>query len=380
VGKLLVAARPQEPVVGNIVRRVLGVIREEDEARGESDMSSMGSETGSLPQTPQTEASPFISSLSPSGITPRRDISEPFSGNRPSLLSQNTSPPGRPQPTSMFSIMAHPTMASPGTSSPAGRSGTVTPSMGASFSAGTDFREEVTQGILEIIDELEQSDEQIASYALEHIHPSEVIFTYSASLTVQRFLLKAASKRKFTLIHAEAYPNNHRKSHALATGRIDEDDELDAKSFQKRLTSAGITVILIPDSAIFAVMSRVNKAILGAHAILSNGSIVAVAGTKTIAEAARVHHVPVLVLAGTYKLSPIYPHNPSIFVQYGNVEEVIKYQDGGMRQPNIDVSNPIYEIVDSSAIDLFVTNVGAVAGGYLYREVRGQYRDEDVEL
>ena len=256
----------------------------------------------------------------------------------------------------------------------------MTPSMGASFSAGTDFREEVTQGILEIIDELEQSDEQIASYALEHIHPSEVIFTYSASLTVQRFLLKAASKRKFTLIHAEAYPNNHRKSHALATGRIDEDDELDAKSFQKRLTSAGITVILIPDSAIFAVMSRVNKAILGAHAILSNGSIVAVAGTKTIAEAARVHHVPVLVLAGTYKLSPIYPHNPSIFVQYGNVEEVIKYQDGGMRQPNIDVSNPIYEIVDSSAIDLFVTNVGAVAGGYLYREVRGQYRDEDVEL
>lgn len=391
MGKRLVAARPQEPVVGNIVRRVLGVIRDEDESRGESDMSSTGSETGSLPQTPQTEASPFLSAFSPSSITPRRDISEPFSGNRPSPLSQNTGLPGRPQPKSMFSIIAQAPMASsPGTSSPAGRSGTVTPSMGASFSASAEFRDEVLEAIKEIIDEVEQSDEQIASYALEHIHPGEIIFTYSVSLTVQRFLLKAASKRKFTLLNAEAYPNNNRKSHALATGRIDnEEDDLDLKSehdemelkvFQRPLTAAGITVVLIPDSATFAVMSRVNKVILGAHAVLSNGSILADAGTKTVAEAARAHHVPLLVLAGTYKLSPMYPHDPSAFVQYGNVESVIEYQDAGMRLPNVEVSNPVYEFVDSSKIDLFVTNVGAVASGYLYREVRGQYRDEDVEL
>lgn len=253
--------------------------------------------------------------------------------------------------------------------------------MGASFGASTDFREEVKQGIMEIIDELTQSDEQIANYALEHIHPSEIIFTYSASLTVQRFLLKAASKRKFTLIQAEAYPNHHQKSHALATGRIDnEGDELDAESFQKPLTAAGITVIMVPDSAIFAVMSRVNKVILGAHAVLSNGSTVATAGTKIVAKAAQYHHVPVLVLAGTYKLSPEYPHDPSNFVDYGNVVKVVKFQDGAMKVPSIEISNPIYDLVDSSDVDLFVTNLGGVASGYLYRVVREQYRDEDVEL
>ena len=368
--------------MGNIIRRVLGLIRdEEDDNKGESDLSSLGSDAGSRPHTPQTETSPLGVSFSPPVIAPRRDFSEPFPSNRPPLISQHTGAHGRPPVTSMFSILAHTTMASPGSSSPAGRSGTATPSMGASFSASTDFREEVKQGIMEIIDELTQSDEQIANYALEHIHPSEIIFTYSASLTVQRFLLKAASKRKFTLIHAEAYPNHHQKSHALATGRMDsEGDELDAESFQKPLTSAGITVIVIPDSAIFAVMSRVNKVILGAHAILSNGSIVAAAGTKIVAKAARYHHVPVLVLAGTYKLSPKYPHDPSIFVEYGNVEKVVKFQDGAMKLPNIEVSNPIYDLVDSKDIDLFVTNLGGVASGYVYRVVREQYRDEDAEL
>jgi translation initiation factor eIF-2B subunit beta len=368
--------------VGNIIRRVLGLIRDEqDDTRGESDLSSPGSDTGSRPHTPQTEASPSGVSFSPPSIAPRRDFSEPFTSSRPPLISQHTGAHGRPPVTSMFSILAHTTMASPGSSSPAGRSGTATPSMGASFSASADFREEVKQGITEIIDELTQSDEQIANYALEHIHPSEIIFTYSASLTVQRFLLKAASKRKFTLIHAEAYPNHHQKSHAIVTGRMDsEGDELNAESFQKPLTSAGVSVIMIPDSAIFAVMSRVNKVILGAHTILSNGSIVAAAGTKIVAKAARYHHVPVLVLAGTYKLSPKYPHDPSIFVEYGNVEKVVNFQDGAMKLPNIDVSNPIYDLVDSKDIDLIVTNLGGVASGYLYRVVREQYRDEDAEL
>lgn len=382
VGRRLVAAQPRELVVGNIIRRVLGLIRdEEDDSKGESDLSSLGSDAGSRPHTPQTDTSPLGVSFSPPSIAPRRDFSEPFPSNRPPLLSQHTGAHGRPPVTSMFSILAHPSMATPGSSSPAARSGTATPSMAASFGASTDFREEVKQGIMEIIDELTQSDEQIANYALEHIHPTEIIFTYSASLTVQRFLLKAASKRKFTLIHAEAYPNHHQKSYALATGRIDsEGDELDAESFQKPLISAGITVVVIPDSAMFAVMSRVNKVVLGAHAVLSNGSVVAAAGTKTVAKAARYHHVPVLVLAGTYKLSLKYPHDASIFVEYGNVEKVVKFQNGAMKLPNIEISNPIYDLVDANDIDLFVTNLGGVTSGYLYRVVREQYREEDGKL
>jgi translation initiation factor eIF-2B subunit beta len=244
-----------------------------------------------------------------------------------------------------------------------------------------DIRQEVIEGIAEIIDELEQSDEQIASYALEHIHSNEVILTYSSSTTVQRFLLKAASKRKFTVIHAESYPNNHQKVHSLVTGNHNplNEDSLPAETFQKTLTASGITVILIPDSVIFAIMSRVNKVILGTHAILSNGALLAASGTKLVAKAAKAHHVPVVVLSGTYKLSPKYPYDPDRYMEYGDVSKVFPYQDVEMVE-KVEVENPIFDFVGPECVDMYVTNLGGHAPSYLYRIVRDQYRDEDLDF
>lgn len=245
-----------------------------------------------------------------------------------------------------------------------------------------DIRQEVIEGIGEIIDELEQSDEQIASYALEHIHANEVILTYSSSTTVQRFLLKAASKRKFTVIHAESYPNNHQKVHSLITGNpkpSNEDTAIVADAFHKTLTASGITVILIPDSAIFALMSRVNKVILGVHAILSNGAFLAAAGSKLVAKAAQAHHVPVVVLSATYKLCPQYPYDADSYIEYGDVSKVFPYQDGEMVE-RVQVENPRWDFVGPECVDMYVTNLGGHAPSYLYRVVRDQYRDEDLDF
>lgn len=244
-----------------------------------------------------------------------------------------------------------------------------------------DIRQEVIEGIGEIIDELEQSDEQIASYALEHIHADEVILTYSASTTVQRFLLKAASRRKFTVIHAEAYPNNHQKVHALVTGNQHpySGDGVPAETFHKTLTAAGITVVLIPDSALFAIMSRVNKVILSTHAILSNGALLAASGTKLVVKAAKAHRVPVVVLSGTYKLSPKYPYDPDVYREYGDVSRVFPFQDGELVD-KLEVENPIFDFVEPDGVDMYVTNLGGHAPSYLYRIIRDQYRDEDVDL
>jgi len=236
------------------------------------------------------------------------------------------------------------------------------------------------EGIGEIIDELDQADEQIANYASEHIHPNEIILTYASSVTVQRFLLKAASKRKFTVIHAEAYPNNHTKTHALITGIAGQGGEdLSADSFQKPLTAAGIAVVLIPDSAIFAVMSRVNKVIIGTHAVLANGALMAAAGTKMVAKAARVHQTPVIVLSGTYKLSPRYPYDPDSFLEFGDPSKMFSSRDGDLTE-QVEVENPIFDFVPPDLVDLYITNLGGHAPSYLYRIIKDQYRDEDVDL
>lgn len=46
---------------------------------------------------------------------------------------------------------------------------------------------------------------------------------------------------------------------------------------------------------------QVSKVLLGAHALLANGSVMSRVGTAQLALVARVHNVPVLVCCETYK-------------------------------------------------------------------------------
>lgn len=59
------------------------------------------------------------------------------------------------------------------------------------------------------------------------------------------------------------------------------------------LAGAHISTTLIPDSAIFAMMARVNKVIIGTHSVMANGGLKAVCGTHTLALAAKHYSVPV---------------------------------------------------------------------------------------
>ncbi len=103
------------------------------------------------------------------------------------------------------------------------------------------------------------SAHNIAAQALEHIHVNEIIMTMGASCflppphlstppltaghsnTVEAFLKAAAKKRPFHVIVAETAPSFQGQELAAALG------------------AAGIETTLITDSAVFAMMSRVNK-------------------------------------------------------------------------------------------------------------------------
>lgn len=385
MGRRLVAAQPREMVVGNIVRRVLGLIRDEaeDEREGEFSLSSdAGSDSrphtphvgeGQSPSRPSLQVHNVSSPLRPSGSDPTDTGTEALtketsnlrhdkperSSSRPPLVA--THPPIAPTPAppvlSMFSLLSHPETGSPQPISPV--SGATGGQAGMHGPGNVkDLRAEVLDGIGEIIEELGQVDDQIAGYALEHIHSNEIILTHTSSSTVQKFLLKAAAKRKFTVIHAESYPNNHETTHSTVSGKsMDRDEEtLSAESFQKPLIELGITVILIPDSAVFALMSRVNKVILGTHSVLANGGLVAAAGTGGIAKAAKVHQTPVVVVSGVYKLSPVYPFDFDSLIEYGNASDVVGFEDGDMVD-KIDVENPLYDYVPAELIDLYITNL-----------------------
>lgn len=378
VGQRLVAAQPRELAIGNVVRRVLGVIREEAEEDREGETSGYSDAgTDSRPQTPR-ETTPRLSD-SPSSsfrsiassLRMQNGTDHAFGGpkggvQRPSLFTSHASYAAAnvvPTVQSMFSLLSHPgsntasPTATPGSQSPGAH---LPPSdqAFASPSAAKDLKAEVVEGIQEILEELNQADEQIAGYALEHIHSNEIILTHSSSVTVQKFLLKAAAKRKFAVVHVESYPNDHEAIHAAMIGKSkgDSDDDLGSEMFTKTLTSAGITVILIPDSAVFALMSRVNKVVLGAHALLANGSLIATAGTKAIAKAARVHSTHVIVLSAVYQLSPVYPFDPDGLMESGDPSKVVSYDNGDF-VAEVDIENPLFDYVPADVVDLYITNL-----------------------
>ena len=378
VGQRLVSAQPRELAIGNIVRRVLGVIREEAEEDREGETSGYSDAgTDSRPHTPRDQdvRSPeystiplksFTSSPLRHGEDEQAEVPGQGGPQRPPLLTSHASyavTNTAPTVTSMFSLLSQPISNIPSpTTSPGSQSPGIHQSLSgqalSNLTAAKDLKAEVVEGIQEILEELTQADDQIAGYALEHIHSNEVILTHTSSVTVQKFLLKAATKRKFTVIHAEAYPNNHEETHAAAVGNIkgDSDEDLGAEKFQKALTAAGITVILIPDSAVFALMSRVNKVILGTHVVLANGGLVAAAGAKAVAKAAKLHSTPVVALSGVYKLSPVYPFDMDSLMENGDPSKVIGYDDGGFVD-KVKIENPLFDYVPVELVNLYITNL-----------------------
>lgn len=378
VGRRLTSAQPREVVVGNIVRRVLGLVREVVNENMDADTNAT-SDVGHSPnlQAPhRPNLSSTISSFSPlkhAAVEPMHaSISENLSDSgelskRPPLTSSHTSY-GGPLSHSLFGLFSHPDTPSvastpTGQQSPTGKGSLTTLNLErladfGSKNASIDLKAEVMDGIRELQDELEQSDELIASHALDHIHSNEIILTHTASTSVQKFLLAAARKRKFTVVHAETHPHDHTATHGIVlTGRKRHNEEGgEEEGSWKPLIAAGIEVYVIPDSHVFAIMSRVNKVILATHTVLANGGLVAAAGAAMIARAAKDHQTPVVVVSGVYKLSPVYPFDQDELIEYGDAGSVVPYEDGDFVD-KVDVENPLYDYVPADLVNLYITNL-----------------------
>ncbi|XP_026680378.1 translation initiation factor eIF-2B subunit beta [Diaphorina citri] len=116
--------------------------------------------------------------------------------------------------------------------------------------------------------------DNVSSQACEHIHSNEIILTLGYSKIVELFLKNAAQHRKFQCIVMENSPEN--KGHELAVS----------------LAKSKIQTVLIPDSAMFGLISRVNKIIIGTHTVMANGGLRSVCGTHAVALAAQHYSIP----------------------------------------------------------------------------------------
>ena len=248
----------REPAIGNVVRRLMCVVREETIAHEAQQQS----------QQQQGRTNLSLSSMLwalPQHVTVHKRTSSSVGKEklRSESLSSVTSEVGRD-----------------------------TESLPQYFlSSKPELKTNVMEAIQEMKDELEDLHKIINEQAPNHVHADEVILTYARSKTVELFLKAAAAKkRKFQVIVCEGAP--HFGGHSMA----------------KSLAKAGIETTVIHDSAVFAIMARVNKVLLPAHAVLANGGLIAPSGSHLVALAAKHNSVPVVTITGIFKLCPMFPH------------------------------------------------------------------------
>ncbi len=135
--------------------------------------------------------------------------------------------------------------------------------------------------------------------------------------------------------------------------------------FQGRLTAkvlseAGIPVTLIIDSAARYFMPKVDKVIVGADVVTSNGAVVNKIGTSQIALAAKEARVRVFVGAETYKFSPSTILGELVEIEQRASSEVIPAEELS-RMKGVSVANPAFDVTPPEYVDIIITEKGIIS-------------------
>ncbi|CAM8966741.1 unnamed protein product [Rhodiola kirilowii] len=348
VGEKLIAANPVELAVGNIVRRVLHIIREED-------LSLTTAAIGGL----------NVAAVSDDDDDDEADDQPGLSAAAVAAASRSTLRPPSLQ-TLLEDIPDSTTIHPP--SSSGGDSEGKTKSADKSVRSRK-LKHDVIEAVNELIQDIATCHELIAEQAVEHIHHNEVILTLGSSKTVLEFLCAAKDKkRSFRVFVAEGAPRY--RGHSLA----------------KELVARGLQTTVITDSAVFAMISRVNMVIVGAHAVMANGGVIAPIGLNMVALAAQRHAVPFVVLAGSHKLCPLYLHNPEVLLNelrspselldFGEFSDCMDFGTGP-GSPLLHVVNPAFDYVPPKLVSLFITDTGGHNPSYMYRLIADYYSPDD---
>ena len=214
--------------------------------------------------------------------------------------------------------------------------------------------------------EIELSVSNLAQQALAHIHANEIILTLGYSHTVEQFFRYAASKKRqfhvFILEHAPFYTG-----HKMAIN-LSQDPKYP------------VPVTVVTDSAVFAIMARVNKIVIGTRSLLANGGLTAKTGTYNLVLAAKNYNVPLLVCAPPYKFSPTYlpSFDPVMCNSFPSPENILSYES--IFQSSLDIVVPMHDYVPPELVTLIIGSGMGNAASYVYRIVSELYSAEDNDL
>ncbi|MFQ5887776.1 MAG: ribose 1,5-bisphosphate isomerase, partial [Candidatus Hydrothermarchaeales archaeon] len=118
----------------------------------------------------------------------------------------------------------------------------------------------------------------------------------------------------------------------------------------KELAEEGIPTTLIVDSAVRTFMKEIDKVIVGADSIASNGAVVNKIGTSQIALAAQEARVLFLVAAETYKFHPETLVGELVEIEERSSDEVADPEEF----VGVTIRNPAFDVTPPEYVDLII--------------------------
>ncbi|KAL5286825.1 EIF2B4 family protein [Megaselia abdita] len=135
----------------------------------------------------------------------------------------------------------------------------------------------------------------------------DVILTFGCSSLIDYILKHAQSEGKvnFRVIVVDSRPF------------------LEGQELLRKLVSYNINCTYVLINAVSFIMPEVTKVLLGAHALLSNGYVMARTGTAQVALVARSFNVPVLVCCETHKFTERFQTDAIVYNELGNPDDLV---------------------------------------------------------
>ncbi len=187
-----------------------------------------------------------------------------------------------------------------------------------------------------------------ARAAADLLEGAEVVVTLSWSSTVFRALRLVASRGSLGEVTV---------AHSLPLG--------EGLESARRFASLGVRVRLIPDSAVPLMVREADAALVGADAVLSDGSLVNKVGTLSLALACGEFGVPMLVAADLLKVDV-----------WGGFRGLRTSSCEGLPDPpeGVELECPVFEEVPADLVRTYATEEGPLTPGEVVDRARELFR------
>ncbi len=198
--------------------------------------------------------------------------------------------------------------------------------------------------ILELKEKYIRALERASEIASRRIVSGEVLLTNSNSFAVRKLLEHLAKQGKsIELYVTESRPGNE----GLLVAEYAE--------------GLGFNVYLVVDSAARFFMKKVDKVVVGAEAVASNGAVVSKIGTSLVALVAKEARKRVFVVAPTVKFSPETFYGELLKLPEYDWELLVESDKAARIPENYRARVPIYDVTPPEYIDAIVTEHGLFA-------------------